>query len=40
VRGVTGIEGSVGVVMLTDAVPPQVGERVVRAAREVSDALR
>ncbi|QPP08631.1 helix-turn-helix domain-containing protein [Streptomyces bathyalis] len=40
VRGVTGIEGSVGVVMLTDAVPPQVGERVVRAAQEVADALR
>lgn len=40
VRGVTGIEGSVGVVMLLDAVPRQVGARVVRAAREVADALR
>jgi DNA-binding IclR family transcriptional regulator len=40
VRGVTGIEGSVGVVMLMDAVPRQVGARVVRAAREVADALR
>jgi hypothetical protein len=27
-------------VMLTDSVPPQVGERVVRAAQEVADALR
>ena len=40
VRGVTGIEGSVGVVMLADAVPQQVGERVVDAAQEVADALR
>ncbi|NLU66566.1 helix-turn-helix domain-containing protein [Streptomyces sp. HNM0574] len=38
--GVTGIEGSVGVVMLADSVPPQVGERVVGAAREVAEALR
>ncbi|MCP9958825.1 MULTISPECIES: IclR family transcriptional regulator [Streptomyces] len=37
---VTGIEGSVGVVMLTDAVPERVGPRVVEAAREVADALR
>jgi DNA-binding IclR family transcriptional regulator len=39
-RGVGGIEGSVGVVMLSDAVPERVGPRVVEAAREVSDALR
>ncbi|BDH03563.1 MULTISPECIES: IclR family transcriptional regulator [Streptomyces] len=38
--GVTGVEGSVGVVMLTDAVPERVGPRVVEAAREVADALR
>ncbi|MFE6780036.1 IclR family transcriptional regulator [Streptomyces sp. NPDC057702] len=38
--GVTGIEGSVGVVMLTDAVPERVGPRVVEAAKEVADALR
>lgn len=38
--GVTGIEGSVGVVMLCDAVPERVGPRVVDAAREVADALR
>lgn len=38
--GVSGIEGSVGVVMLADSVPHQVGERVVRAAREAADALR
>jgi DNA-binding IclR family transcriptional regulator len=38
--GVTGLEGSVGVVMLADAIPEQVGPRVVDAAREVSDALR
>ena len=35
-----GIEGSVGVVMLNDAVPPEVGPRVVRAAREVAAGLR
>lgn len=35
-----GIEGSVGVVMLTDTVPPEVGPRVVRAAREVAAVLR
>lgn len=40
VLGVTGIEGSVGVVMLTETVPQRVGERVVRAAREVADALK
>lgn len=40
VLGVTGIEGSVGVVMLADSVPDQVGERVVHAAQEVADALR
>lgn len=38
--GVTGVEGSVGVVMLADAVPERVGPRVVDAAREVADALR
>lgn len=38
--GVTGIEGSVGVVMLADCVPERVGPRVVYAAREVSEALR
>jgi DNA-binding IclR family transcriptional regulator len=38
--GVTGVEGSVGVVMLSDCVPERVGPRVVEAAREVSEALR
>lgn len=38
--GITGLEGSVGVVMLADAVPERVGPRVVDAAREVADALR
>ncbi|MFD5078431.1 IclR family transcriptional regulator [Streptomyces sp. NPDC058371] len=38
--GVTGVEGSVGVVMLTDSVPERVGPRVVDAAREVAEALR
>jgi DNA-binding IclR family transcriptional regulator len=38
--GVTGLEGSVGVVMLTDSVPERVGPRVVEAALEVADALR
>ncbi|MEU3949139.1 helix-turn-helix domain-containing protein [Streptomyces sp. NPDC029526] len=38
--GVTGVEGSVGVVMLADVVPERVGQRVVDAAREVADALR
>ncbi|MGW7006931.1 IclR family transcriptional regulator [Streptomyces sp. NPDC054933] len=38
--GVTGIEGSVGVVMLADSVPERVGQRVVEAAVEVSEALR
>jgi DNA-binding IclR family transcriptional regulator len=38
--GVTGIEGSVGVVMLADRVPERVGPRVVEAAREVAEALR
>jgi hypothetical protein len=37
---VSGIEGSVGVVMLADAVPERVGPRVIDAAREVADALR
>jgi DNA-binding IclR family transcriptional regulator len=38
--GVTGVEGSVGVVMLADAVPERVGQRVVEAAKEVAEALR
>lgn len=38
--GVSGIEGSVGVVMLAEAVPERVGVRVVEAAVEVADALR
>jgi DNA-binding IclR family transcriptional regulator len=38
--GVPGIEGSVGVVMLAEAVPERVGPRVVEAATEVADALR
>jgi DNA-binding IclR family transcriptional regulator len=40
VLGVSGIEGSVGVVMLAESVPARVGERVVRAAQAVADALR
>jgi DNA-binding IclR family transcriptional regulator len=39
-RGVTGVEGSVGVIMLSDAVPERVGKRVMDAAREVAEALR
>ncbi|WP_405729578.1 helix-turn-helix domain-containing protein [Streptomyces sp. NBC_01537] len=39
VLGVTGIEGSVGVVMLADSIPERVGPRVVEAALEVADAL-
>ncbi|MBN3930290.1 helix-turn-helix domain-containing protein [Streptomyces verrucosisporus] len=38
--GVSGIEGSVGVVMLSESVPQKVGPRVVQAAREVADFLR
>ncbi|MBW1603199.1 helix-turn-helix domain-containing protein [Streptomyces sp. JJ66] len=38
--GVAGIEGSVGVVMLSESVPEKVGDRVVCAAHEVADALR
>ncbi|GAA1355551.1 IclR family transcriptional regulator [Streptomyces beijiangensis] len=38
--GVSGLEGSVGVVMLAEAVPERVGPRVVAAAQEVADALR
>ncbi|MFC5722778.1 IclR family transcriptional regulator [Streptomyces gamaensis] len=38
--GVLGIEGSVGVVMLSDSVPERVGKRVVEAAKEVAEALR
>ncbi|MFC4470840.1 IclR family transcriptional regulator [Streptomyces xiangluensis] len=38
--GVTGVEGSVGVVMLADSVPERVGARVVDAAKEVAEALR
>jgi DNA-binding IclR family transcriptional regulator len=37
--GVTGVEGSVGVVMLADSVPERVGARVVDAAKEVAEAL-
>jgi DNA-binding IclR family transcriptional regulator len=35
-----GIEGSVGVVMLSDMAPGEVGPRVVRAAQEVAAVLR
>ncbi|WP_055586752.1 MULTISPECIES: IclR family transcriptional regulator [Peterkaempfera] len=38
--GLSGIEGSVGVVMLSGLVPERVGPRVVEAATEVADALR
>lgn len=38
--GVPGVEGSVGVVMLSESVPERVGLRVVEAATEVADALR
>ncbi|AEW94322.1 MULTISPECIES: IclR family transcriptional regulator [Streptomycetaceae] len=38
--GVSGIEGSVGVVMLSDVIPDRVGPRVVAAAQEVAQALR
>ncbi|GGO89249.1 IclR family transcriptional regulator [Wenjunlia tyrosinilytica] len=38
--GVSGVEGSVGVVMLADTIPERVGPRVVDAALEVADALR
>lgn len=38
--GVTGIEGSVGVVLLAEVVPESIGARVVEAAREVAEALR
>ncbi|MCW5252728.1 MULTISPECIES: IclR family transcriptional regulator [unclassified Streptomyces] len=38
--GVTGVEGSVGVVMLSEVVPERVGNRVMDAAREVAEALR
>ncbi|GAA3982666.1 helix-turn-helix domain-containing protein [Streptomyces marokkonensis] len=38
--GVTGVEGSVGVVMLSEVVPERVGARVMEAAREVAEALR
>ncbi|GAA2616198.1 IclR family transcriptional regulator [Streptomyces axinellae] len=40
VLGVGGIEGSVGVVMLSESVPERVGHRVMRAANEVAEALR
>ncbi|UNS97244.1 helix-turn-helix domain-containing protein [Streptomyces tubbatahanensis] len=40
VLGVSGIEGSVGVVMLSETVPERIGHRVVRAANQVADALR
>lgn len=38
--GLSGIEGSVGVVMLGGLVPERVGPRVAEAALEVADALR
>ena len=38
--GLSGIEGSVGVVMLSGLIPERVGPRVVEAATEVADALR
>lgn len=38
--GVSGVEGSVGVVMLAESVSERVGPRVVDAAVEVADALR
>ncbi|MCI0386559.1 IclR family transcriptional regulator [Streptomyces sp. CNQ085] len=38
--GVNGIEGSVGVVMLSDSVPRKVGPRVAQAAQDVADFLR
>lgn len=38
--GVGGIEGSVGVVMLSEPVSERIGHRVVAAAQEVADALR
>ncbi|MEN3584773.1 helix-turn-helix domain-containing protein [Streptomyces sp. ZYX-F-203] len=37
--GIPGVEGSVGVVMLAEVVPEQVGRRVVEAARDVARAL-
>nr|WP_042374558.1 helix-turn-helix domain-containing protein [Streptacidiphilus neutrinimicus] len=39
-RGLIGIEGSVGVLMLAGAMPERVGPRVLEAATEVSEALR
>jgi DNA-binding IclR family transcriptional regulator len=39
-RGLVGIEGSVGVLMLADTTSQRVGPRVVEAALEVSEALR
>nr|WP_042385756.1 helix-turn-helix domain-containing protein [Streptacidiphilus melanogenes] len=39
-RGLIGIEGSVGVLMLAGVVPERVGPRVLEAATEVSEALR
>ncbi len=38
--GVTGVEGCVGVILLTAAPAPRLAPRVVRAALEVSSALR
>lgn len=35
-----GIEGSVGVVMLTGNVPPEIGPRVIRAAQDIAALLR
>lgn len=38
--GVTGVEGSVGVLLLADRVPDRVPARVARTAREISAVLR
>ncbi len=38
--GLSGIEGSVGVVMLAETVPDRIGPRVADAASKVSEALR
>lgn len=38
--GVADLEGSVGVLMLTDSMPDRVGPRVAEAALEVAEALR
>lgn len=38
--GVSGIEGSVGVILLAESIPQRVGTRVVQAALEVASALK